>query len=38
MSKVHAVAARPASCVEKERLPLLIPVEDDIELADDKHR
>ena len=38
MSKMHAVAARPTSCVEKERLPLLIPVKNGIELADDRYR
>ena len=36
MPKVHAVAARPASCVEEERFPLLIPVKDYVELADDR--
>jgi len=38
MPKMHAVAARPTPCVEEERLSLLIPVEDRIELADDKQR
>jgi hypothetical protein len=38
MPKVHAVATRPTPCVEKERLSLLIPVEDGIELAGDRRR
>ena len=33
--EVHAVAARPTSCVEEERFPLFIPVKDNVELADD---
>ena len=37
MPEVHAVAARPTPCIEEERLPLLMPVEDGIELAGDGH-
>lgn len=38
MPEVHAVAAWPTPCVEEERLPLLIPVEDGVELAGDRNR
>ena len=38
MSKVHAVTARPASRVEEERFPLLVPVKNGVELADDRYR
>ena len=33
MPQVHAIAARPAAGVEEERLALLVPVEDPVELA-----
>jgi len=38
MSKVHAVTARPAPRVEEERFPLLVPVKNGVELADDGYR
>ena len=37
MPEMHAVATRPAPCVEEERLPLLIPVKDGAEIADNGH-
>jgi len=37
MPEVHAVAAWSTSRVEEERFPLLIPVKDDVELADGGH-
>ena len=35
--KMHAVTARPASCVKEERFPLLVSVKDSVELADNGH-
>lgn len=36
MPQVHAVTARPASCVEEERFPPLVPVKNVVELADNR--
>ena len=37
MPEVHAVATRPTPCIEEERFPLLIPVKDGTEIADNGH-
>ena len=37
MSNVHAVAARPSSCVEKKGFSLFIPIKDVAEITDNGH-
>lgn len=37
MSKVHAVAARPSPCVEKEGFSLFVPIKNGADISDDGH-